>query len=119
MDPLRAGATSEPFATIAASLTNRFIVVGAVCAASSIALLALTPNTHASAWWLTREERLISVARLRHNQTGIANRTYKKDQFVECMLDPKTWTFFFIGFLGAIPNGGISNFSTLVIKGLG
>jgi hypothetical protein len=38
---------------------------------------------------------------------------------VECLLDPKTWTFFLIGFFGAIPNGGISNFSTLVIKGLG
>ncbi|GFZ46001.1 hypothetical protein JCM24511_03735 [Saitozyma sp. JCM 24511] len=102
-----------------ASWRYEFILVGAVCAAWSITLLALIPNTHASAWWLTREERLISVARLRHNQTGIANRSYKKDQFVECLLDPKTWTFFLIGFLGAIPNGGISNFSTLVIKGLG
>jgi hypothetical protein len=119
MDPSRAGATSERHLKISTSLTSRFILVGAVCAAWSIALLALIPNTHASAWWLTREERLISVARLRHNQTGIANRAYKKEQLVECLLDPKTWTFFLIGFFGAIPNGGISNFSTLVIKGLG
>lgn len=70
-----------------------------MCSAWSLALLFLVPNNHASAWWLTREERLVAVARLRHNQTGIANRKFKMDQFIECMLDPKTWCFFLIGFV--------------------
>lgn len=34
-------------------------------------------------------------------------------------MDYKTWLFGFLGFVANIPNGGISNFSTLVIKGLG
>lgn len=29
------------------------------------------------------------------------------------------WIFFFLGLVANVPNGGISNFSTLVIKGLG
>ncbi|KAK6911067.1 hypothetical protein L486_05319 [Kwoniella mangroviensis CBS 10435] len=102
-----------------ASWRYEFLIVGAVCSAWALALIILIPNTHASAWWLTREERLIAVARIRHNQTGTTDRTWKMDQIRECLTDVKTWLFFFIGFLGAIPNGGISNFSTLVIQGLG
>lgn len=34
-------------------------------------------------------------------------------------MDYKTWLFTLLGFVGNVPNGGISNFSTLVIKGLG
>lgn len=59
------------------------------------------------------------VARLRKNQTGVENRTIKWDQAKEFCLDYKTYMFFLLGFISNTPNGGISNFSTLVIKGLG
>jgi hypothetical protein len=56
--------------------------------------------------------------RMRRNQTGIENRQIKWDQVKETVLDYKTWMYFLLGFICNIPNGGISNFSTLVIKGL-
>lgn len=59
------------------------------------------------------------IARLRHNQTGAEQRKIKWDQIKEAYLDYKTWIFFVLGFVSNIPNGGISNFSTLVIEGLG
>ena len=34
-------------------------------------------------------------------------------------MDYKTWLFTLLGFVSNVPNGGISNFSTLVIRGLG
>ncbi|KAJ7111904.1 major facilitator superfamily domain-containing protein [Mycena epipterygia] len=107
---------------IKGSLTSwryEFLLIGAVCSAWAIALLYILPNSPATMVWLTRDERLMAIARLRKNQTGIENRTFKSDQALECILDVKTWLFLLLGFLGNIPNGGISNFSTLIIKGLG
>ncbi|CAK5268117.1 unnamed protein product [Mycena citricolor] len=96
-----------------------FIIVGAICSTWAIWLFWRLPNSPVSMVWLTREERLMAVARLRKNQTGIENREFKMDQAIECMLDVKTWLFLLLGFVGNIPNGGISNFSTLIIQGLG
>lgn len=59
------------------------------------------------------------IARLRRNQTGVEQRKVKWSQIKEAYLDYKTWIFFLLGVVGNIPNGGISNFSTLVIEGLG
>lgn len=59
------------------------------------------------------------IARMRKNQTGIENRRIRWDHLKEALLDYKSWAFLLLGVLGNIPNGGISNFSTLVIQGLG
>jgi len=59
------------------------------------------------------------IARMRRNQTGIEQKRINWDQIKEAYLDYKTWLFTLLGFFSNLPNGGISNFSTLVIKGLG
>jgi ACS family allantoate permease-like MFS transporter len=51
------------------------------------------PDSPVTAWFLTPEERVIAVIRLRHNQTGVENKHFKRDQFVEALCDPKTWLF--------------------------
>jgi hypothetical protein len=62
---------------------------------------------------------LLMIARIRKNQTGIEQRYINWGQIKEAYLDYKTWLFTLLGFFSNIPNGGISNFSTLVIQGLG
>lgn len=59
------------------------------------------------------------IARTRRNQTGVERRLTNWSQIKEAYLDYKTWLFTLLGFFANIPNGGISNFSTLVIQGLG
>lgn len=49
------------------------------------------------------------VARLRKNQTGVENRTWKWDQVWDTVSDPIFYMFFALGFIANIPNGGISN----------
>jgi len=56
---------------------------------------------------------------MRRNQTGIEQRRIDWGQIKEAYTDYKTWLFMLLGFVANIPNGGISNFSTLVIRGLG
>lgn len=56
----------------------------------------LFPDSPTNAWFLTPEERIIAVERIKGNQAGVENKHWKREQFIECLKDPKTWLFFFI-----------------------
>ncbi|KAJ3878188.1 major facilitator superfamily domain-containing protein [Lentinula edodes] len=102
-----------------ASWKYEFLIVGALCSVWGIVLFFILPDSPPTTRTFTRGERLLAVGRLRENQTGVDNKKFKWDQFRETFYDPKTWLFFSLGLVGNIPNGGISNFSTLIIEGLG
>ncbi|KAK4684969.1 hypothetical protein P7C73_g5191, partial [Tremellales sp. Uapishka_1] len=44
-----------------------------------------------SAYFLTKEEKIIAIERLRNQSTGIENKTWKKEQFIEALTDWKPW----------------------------
>ncbi|KAL2061604.1 hypothetical protein VTL71DRAFT_6981 [Oculimacula yallundae] len=96
-----------------------FLVVGAFCSAWAIVLAFLLPNSPITFWGFSHDEKLLMIARMRKNQTGIEQRRINWSQIKEAYCDYKTWLFVLLGFVGNVPNGGISNFSTLVIRGLG
>ncbi|KAK8050330.1 major facilitator superfamily domain-containing protein [Apiospora phragmitis] len=102
-----------------ASWRYEFIVVGAFCAAWALVLALLLPNSPRTIRGFTHNEKLIMIARMRRNRTGIEQRRVRWGQVREAYLDYKTWLFTLLGFMSNVPNGGISNFSTLVIQGLG
>lgn len=102
-----------------ASWRYEFLIIGAVCSFWAIILALLLPNSPATFWGFSREERLLMVARVRKNQTGVEQKKVNWSQIKEAYLDYKVWLFTLLGFFANIPNGGISNFSTLVIQGLG
>lgn len=88
-----------------------FLIVGAFCTAWGLALFFLLPNSPVTFKGFSHEEKLIMIARMRRNQTGIEQRKIKWNQIREAVTDYKTYIFFFLGFVGNIPNGGISNVS--------
>lgn len=96
-----------------------FLIVGAACSTWAIVLCLLLPNSPITFWGFNHDEKLLMIARMRRNQTGIEQRRINWAQIKEAYLDYKTWLFVLLGFVSNVPNGGISNFSTLVIKGLG
>lgn len=61
------------------------------------------------AWFLSKEDRIKAVKRVRHNMTGIKNNEWKSAQLVEALLDPKSWFMVLIALSANIPNGGISS----------
>lgn len=102
-----------------ASWKYEFLIIGALCAVWGIVMIIFLPDSPVTAPRLSDREKRLAVERLRDNQTGIENRNFKPRQVLEAFLDWKVWTFFLLGFSGNIPNGGISNFGTLIIKGFG
>lgn len=82
-------------------------------------MIIFLPDSPVTAKGLTEREKRIAVERLRDNQTGIENKHLKWYQVREAFTDYKTYLFFLLGIVGNIPNGGISNFGTIIIKGFG
>lgn len=102
-----------------ASWRYEFLIVGAFCSFWAILLCLLLPNSPITFWGFSHNEKLIMISRLRSNQTGVEQNRINWGQIKEAYLDYKTWLFTLLGFMSNLPNGGISNFSTLVIQGLG
>ncbi|KAI1423128.1 major facilitator superfamily domain-containing protein [Xylaria sp. FL1777] len=96
-----------------------FLIIGAFCSFWAIVMFLLVPNSPTTFRGFTHDERLLMIARMRQNQTGVEQQHINWGQIVEAVLDYKSWLFLFLGFVANIPNGGISNISTLVIQGLG
>ncbi|KGB75365.2 hypothetical protein CNBG_1203 [Cryptococcus deuterogattii R265] len=79
-----------------------FLIVGAVCSFWAICLGVYLPNSPVSFRGFSRDERVLMIARMRKNQTGIESKTIKWDQIVEAMTDYKTYMFLLLGLLGTL-----------------
>ncbi|KAL5047676.1 hypothetical protein BDW71DRAFT_214039 [Aspergillus fruticulosus] len=72
----------------------------------------------AVASWRDGERELV-VARVKDNSTGAENRGFKKGQFWEAMMDVKAWLLFLFASTSNSPNGRLTSFQGLIIKGMG
>ncbi|KAI1804645.1 putative allantoate permease [Daldinia bambusicola] len=97
-----------------------FIILGVATFLLGFGLLLLLPDTISGARFLTPEERQWAGDRIVIAGTGrTENATWKWEQMMECLQDPKTWLIWSVALLCQIPNGGTQNFANLVIKSFG
>ena len=95
-----------------------FIIIGALCFIWGICIIWYMPDSPVTAKFLTDHQKRIVVLRLKDNQTGVENKTLKPYQVWEACRDPKTYLFFMLGTCCNLPNGGISNFGTLIVRSM-
>jgi ACS family allantoate permease-like MFS transporter len=96
-----------------------FLLLGAMAIVVGICVLLWMPDSPVHAHMLTREERIAALERVRNDQGGTENKIFKKDQVYEALTDIRTWLVVLTTLLTSIPNGGLSNFSNLIIKSFG
>ncbi|KAJ7358492.1 major facilitator superfamily domain-containing protein [Mycena albidolilacea] len=96
-----------------------FYILGAVTMAWAFVIFFFLPDSPASARWLTPQQRIQAVQRVAANQTGIKNKKFKREQVIVAIKDIKIWILFSSVFAAAIPNGVVSNFSSVIIKDMG
>ncbi|KAH8655874.1 major facilitator superfamily transporter allantoate [Xylariales sp. PMI_506] len=96
-----------------------FLVIGLFTAVMGVIFLWWMPDNQLNARFLTPEERLMAVERIRKNQQGVGNKHFKFYQFKEALTDPMVWAFVFYSLVADIPNGGISNFFSQLIVSFG
>lgn len=93
---------------LAGSLT---ILFGAVC--------LLIPNSAVSAWFLTPEERVVAVERLRNGQTGVRCQVLKAAQIKDAATDVKIWIVALMMTAAYTVNGAVSGFGPLIVSTFG
>ncbi|GAQ42814.1 hypothetical protein AtubIFM55763_009369 [Aspergillus tubingensis] len=96
-----------------------FIIFGLITLVWSIFLFFVLPDSPRNAKFLQPNQREPAYLRAQACQKSYQSREWKKDQFIEAWLDPKTWFLFVYNFMVSLPNGGITNFSSLVIESFG
>ncbi|CAH2354555.1 allantoate permease [[Candida] railenensis] len=92
-----------------------FIITGCLTICMGFVILFHIPDSPPKAWFLTEEEKLLVVERIRVNQQGFGNKTFKKYQFIEALTDYKTWLLFIFALADDIPNGGTTNFASILL----
>ncbi|EED21300.1 pantothenate transporter, putative [Talaromyces stipitatus ATCC 10500] len=97
-----------------------FIILGVLTFLWGFVLLAFLPDSISNARFLNEDEKEIMTKRAIIKGTGRTEQvSWRWDQTVECLMDPKSWIIFCITILTQIPNGGTQNFANLVIKSFG
>ncbi|KAF8534644.1 major facilitator superfamily domain-containing protein [Trichophaea hybrida] len=74
------------------------------------------PDSPMRAKCFSEDDKRLMVERVRDNQTGIQNRTFRKEQVIEAFCDPQTWCFALVQLLTTLPTSGLGAFANIVIQ---
>lgn len=94
------------------------IVTGTITLITAVLYWFLFPDSPTTAWFLTPEERAKAVLRIKENQTGVENKTFKRGQTIEALKDPKTWLFALFAAFAEIPNS-LTNQRSIIVTSFG
>ncbi|KAH7152647.1 MFS general substrate transporter [Dactylonectria macrodidyma] len=97
----------------------QFIILGAVTIVWGVIIALVLPNNPVEARFLSMEDKILAVERMRAGQTGIENSQFKPHQVKEALKDFKTWTFVIIAFTCQLVNGAVSGFGVVIISSFG
>lgn len=92
-----------------------FVITGLMSILFGILFYFYIPDSPATAWFLTEEERLYQVQRIKSNQQGFGNKRFKRYQLVEAFKDVRTWIYIVWGLTAQIPNGGLGSFGSILL----
>ncbi|TRX95177.1 hypothetical protein FHL15_003869 [Xylaria flabelliformis] len=81
-----------------------FLVFGLFTALLGAIFLYWMPDSQLNARFLTENERLMAVERIRVNNQGVGNKHFKWYQCKEALTDPMIWAFVLFALLANIPN---------------
>ncbi|KAI0033575.1 major facilitator superfamily domain-containing protein [Vararia minispora EC-137] len=96
-----------------------FLFIGCISLGVAPFVWLILPDSPTKARFLSNDEKIVAVERLRANNQGTESKIWKWSQALEVLIDPKSYMWFAFMFLCALPSGGISAFGPLIIQGFG
>src|SRR5580692_3733285 len=63
------------------------------------------------------EDKTLMIERVRTNQIGIQNKTFRPEQIREALLDPQSWCCCGIAICTTLPASGLGAFANIIISG--
>ena len=68
------------------------ILTGSLTLIVGVCFWFFIPDSPMKARFLTTEEKMIAIERLRGQSTGVENKVWKREQFIEALKDWKPWS---------------------------
>ncbi|KAJ4152896.1 hypothetical protein LMH87_009416 [Akanthomyces muscarius] len=96
-----------------------YLILGSATVIGSVVVLFLLPDVPSAAWFLTKEERVLVIARVSNNLTGIKATNFSWSQFREAICDVNTWLLVLNQLALNIPNGGLHPYLNIFLRGTG
>lgn len=96
-----------------------FLLLGTVTFLVGLISFFLFPDNPVKSNFLSPEEKVVAVERLRANQQGVETKVFKIYQVLEMISDPKSWCWMILSMLIAIPAAGMIIFGPLILRGFG
>ena len=96
-----------------------YLILGALAVVNGILVVLFLPDSPVTARFLSEEEKIAALERVRLDQAGTHNRRVKRYQITEAFRDIRTWIMFLIIMCVGIPNGGNSAFNNIITKTFG
>lgn len=96
-----------------------FIILGLITILAGVIFFFHIPNNPSEAWFLNETERSLQVERIRDNKQGYGTTKIKWYQVKEAFFDLRTWIYFAFPVVNNVPNGGITNFQSILLKQMG
>ncbi|KEY73805.1 hypothetical protein S7711_03105 [Stachybotrys chartarum IBT 7711] len=93
-----------------------FLFFGLVTVAVATIMFFWMPDSPTEARFLSNDDKIIAIHRLRSNQMGVMSREWRYDHFFEALSDPKTWLWVLMVFCISVPSNGLGTFGPLIIK---
>lgn len=87
-----------------------FILYGAMTFVTGVLLFLFLASSPTDAKWLTEEEKVIALERVRGNKTGTEVWKFSWPQLREAFLDVRFYLIFFMLIATGMPNGGLTAF---------
>lgn len=94
-----------------------FLSYGCLSVFWGIFVIFWMPDSPMRAKCFTEEDKRLMVERVRSNQTGLQNRTFRSYQVWEAFLDPQTWCYCGIQIFTTLPTSGLGSFANIIING--
>ncbi|KAH7143625.1 major facilitator superfamily domain-containing protein [Dactylonectria macrodidyma] len=93
-----------------------FLFFGAITVGVSVVMYFWMPDSPTEAKFLSDNDKVIAIERLRNNQMGVMSREWRSSHVWETLRDLKTWLWVAMIFCISVPSNGISTFGPLIIQ---
>lgn len=94
-----------------------FITYGCFSVLWGIFVVLWLPDSPMRAKCFSEEDKHLMVERVRSNQTGLQNKTFRKEQVYEALKDVQTWCYCWIAICTTLPTSGLGGFANIIITG--
>ena len=95
-----------------------FIAYGLASVLWGFFVIYWMPDSPMRAKCFSEEDKRLMIERVRSNQTGLQNKTFRKEQAIEALKDPQLWCHCGIAICTTLPTSGLGAFSQIIIKSL-